>query len=32
MSPTPSPTSGSTLLMKLKAGTNTFRYDASYWT
>jgi len=24
--------SSSTLLMKLKAGSNTFQYDASYWT
>jgi hypothetical protein len=32
MSPTPSPTSGSTLLMKLKAGSDTFEYDALYWT
>merc|ERR1719373_1462828 len=31
-SPTPSPAPASTLLMKLKAGSNTFQYDASYWT
>ncbi|CAK0791735.1 unnamed protein product, partial [Prorocentrum cordatum] len=27
-----SPSSAPTLLMKLRAGSNTFQYDASYWT